>query len=325
MRFLISAFIAVGVMLGSLNLIETVPSVAAQDTAGCQGSWLVRINILGRDVIEDGLLTFNENGDLNLVGPPVVPPLPDTVDDPLYVSNGVGHWQETDAAACTFDVVRLIGDADGNGLGAIYWRGSATVDPATLALSANFEYFQSTPLGQTIANGSGRVTGSSLEPAVSAWAPSAQVRDLTSYENAEYGFRLVFDPSRWQVQSQSASSIYLTDGNSIVSIGGSRALPTDATACVDESLDALSVTSARQDYAPLLDPSGNPVRRDTPFAAYAVFTYLDRSGDNRFDRVECRTLPEGRGAITVLQTGARDDVQEETINVEALLAGLDIE
>jgi hypothetical protein len=149
--------------------------------------------------------------------------------------------------------------------------------------------------------------------------------DVTSYENPKFGFRLAYDPAQWQVQSQSDSTLYLTDGNSVVALGGSQALPTDATACVDESSAGLSMTSARQDYEPLLDAAGTPMRRSGPLAASAVFTYRDRNGDDRFERIECRTVPQGDGVVTIVQSGALADVESETANLEALLSRLEFE
>ena len=320
-----SALLAFGAVCSQMVLSATTPVAAAQEMSGCAGSWLVRISIEGRDVIEDGLVTFEPDGGLTLVSPPVVPPLPNTDGVPLSVSDGVGHWQASDDSACAFDLVRLLGDADGNGLGALYWRGTVEADSDGMGLSGSFNYAQSTPVGQTVANGAGSLTGTTLGPAVSSQQAATQATGITAYENEEFGFRLAYDPTMWQVQSQSNASLYLTDGGSIVAIGGTRALPTDASSCVDESIASLSVTSTRQDYTPALDSSGNPVRRDGPLAAYAISTYRDRSGAERFERVECRTLPEGRGMVTILQGGALADMETETANLESLLSRLEIE
>lgn len=322
MRFLCSVLIAAGVLFSGANGPRA--TTAAHQMSGCTGSWLIRISIAGRDTSEDGLVTFEADGGLELVGPPVVPPLPNRDGVLLYVSNGVGHWQQTSNASCTFTVVRLLSDTGGIDGGSLYWRGSAELDPAGTRLSGSFSYVQSTPLGQTVASGSGTLLGTSLQPAVAA-PPAAPVANLTTYENQEFGFRLTYDSARWQVQSQSASTLRLTDGNSTVAIGGSQALPTDATDCVNESIATLSVTSARRDYQPLLNASGNPVRRGGPLAAYAISAFRDRSGDERFERVECRTLPAKRGVVTILQSGALANVQSETANLEALLSRLETE
>jgi outer membrane protein assembly factor BamB len=142
------------------------------------------------------------------------------------------------------------------------------------------------------------------------------------YASQSFGFRLTYDPSVWEPRNPSADGIHLTDGISSVSISGSSTLPQDAVPCLDESADSLSLTSSRQDYTPMLDASGAPIRQESPWAAFGVYTFIGKAGDRRFERIECRTLPEGRGVVFALQSGPLDAYDKEATTFEALMSGL---
>jgi outer membrane protein assembly factor BamB len=175
------------------------------------------------------------------------------------------------------------------------------------------------------AGSGGMLTAIGGSAGLAATQPSgAQTGQTAVYQSADFGFQLAYDPAIWQSRSESAASISLSDGGSYVSISGSNALPTDAAACLASTVESLAMTSTRQDYAPLRDASGTPIGAESPWAAFAVYTYLARGGTENFERVECRTLPDNRGMVTILHNGRASDFATESVQVETLLTGLDL-
>lgn len=164
--------------------------------------------------------------------------------------------------------------------------------------------------------------GTPTLPSASGTTPTGE--GTAEYASQSFGFRLTYDPSVWEPRNPSADSIRLTDGTSYVSISGSRTLPQNAVQCLDESADSLSLTSSRQDYTPMLDASGAPVRQESSWAAFGVYTFIGKSGDTLFERIECRTLPGDRGVVFVLQSGPLDAYDEEATTFEALMSGLSL-
>lgn len=156
---------------------------------------------------------------------------------------------------------------------------------------------------------------------VATTAPADLIR---FHADPDFGFQLVFDPAVWQVDSQTSAGINLSDGRSYVSVSGSVALPADAGQCLDASVEALSTTSSRQDYAQAVSTAGNPIGARGPGAAFAVYTYVDRNGRQHFERVECRTLPENRGVVSIIHNGLVNDYEIEAAAFETLMTGLDL-
>lgn len=162
------------------------------------------------------------------------------------------------------------------------------------------------------------------QPATAPAAPPITASPGAFYESSDFGFQLAYDPTVWQLDSETSSGLMLTDGISYVSISGSRALPSDAGECLDATVEALSVTSSRQDYAQAVSANGNPIGARDPGAAFAVYTFLDRNGRQRFERVECRTLPENRGVVSIIHNGLINDYETEVAAFETLMTGLDL-
>lgn len=158
-------------------------------------------------------------------------------------------------------------------------------------------------------------------PTLSAPTPIAPV----AYEDDRFGFRLAYDPSVWRSPNRSgdSASLSLTNGVSFVLVAGSSALPTDALACVEESVAGLAPTPTRQNYAPLLDEAGEPVRGGDATAAFAVYTWQGQTGP-LFEHVGCLALPAGRGVVTVIQNGPLAAYETEAAALATLLAGLNL-
>jgi len=70
--------------------------------------------------------------------------------------------------------------------------------------------------------------------------------------------------------------------------------------------------------------NGNPIGARAPGAAFAVYTYVDRNGRQHFERVECRTLPENRGVVSIIHNGLVDDYETEAAAFETLMTGLNL-
>jgi hypothetical protein len=162
------------------------------------------------------------------------------------------------------------------------------------------------------------------QTATAPTAPTSTASLGAFYESSDFGFQLAYDPTVWQLDSETSSGVNLSDGRSYVSISGSLALPSDAGQCLDASVESLSVTSSRQDYAQAVSTNGNPIGARGPGAAFAVYTYLDRNGRQHFERVECRTLPENRGVVSIIHNGLVNDYETETAAFETLVTALDL-
>ena len=134
---------------------------AAQDP-GCAGSWLVHITLDGRDVVEDALIAFDDDGDVVVHGPPVMPALPGSGEVPLLASSGLGTWEITGEGECAFEYVRLLAADDGVGVGTLNVRGTAAVDGAG-GIDGSLTYIRATGFGQTAATSEGTFTGSPLD------------------------------------------------------------------------------------------------------------------------------------------------------------------
>ena len=140
-----------------------VRDVSAAPTSPCSGSWLVHLNVAGRDVSEDDLLAFAADGSVNLYGPPVLPALPGEGEVPLYASTGLGVWQPMENGDCAFEVIRVLAGDDGVGVGTLDLRFTATLDHTAGSLDGHFDYARATGFGQTATSGSGTVTGTPID------------------------------------------------------------------------------------------------------------------------------------------------------------------
>jgi hypothetical protein len=137
-------------------------SMAAQLTP-CAGSWLVHLNVEGRDVSEDDLLAFAADGTVTLYGPPVLPALPGEGEIPLHASTGLGVWEPMENGDCAFEIVRVLGTDDGVGVGTLDIRATATLDRTVGSLDGQFTYARSTGFGKTAASGAGTITGTPID------------------------------------------------------------------------------------------------------------------------------------------------------------------
>ncbi len=147
---------------------------AAQNgTTGCAGSWLVRITLEGRDVIEEALIQFEPDGAMAVHGPPVLPALAGPGEEPLQASTGLGSWQSTGEGSCAFEAVRLLGSDDGVGVGTLNIRGMVTIDDAGDGLDGLLTYTRATGFGQTAATVDGTLTGFSLDRPLLWLTPAA--------------------------------------------------------------------------------------------------------------------------------------------------------
>jgi hypothetical protein len=135
----------------------------AQPVDICNGQWLWQITFDGRDEIEEAIADFDEDGDLVLSSPSVVPALPGSGDDEaLHVSDSVGSWQKADEAVmtCTFSAVRLLADDDGGSIGKVFFQGTVQVVANGAGMEGIFTFDQSSGTGRTVNSGAGTVVGS---------------------------------------------------------------------------------------------------------------------------------------------------------------------
>jgi hypothetical protein len=135
---------------------------AAQHVA-CTGSWLVHLNVEGREVSEDDLLVFGSDGSITLYGPPVLPALPGEGEVPLFASTGLGAWEATLDGNCAFEVVRVLAGDDGVGVGTLDVRAIVTLDHAAGSLDGQITYTRSTGFGKTATSGAGTLTGTPID------------------------------------------------------------------------------------------------------------------------------------------------------------------
>ena len=169
----------------------------------------------------------------------------------------------------------------------------------------------------------GQAVGETLAPSDAApgGATAVPSGDAAVYENAAFGFRLAYDAGSWEA-SESADGLTLTNGVSTVQVTGSDVLPTQATTCVDEVAADLAMTSSRQSYALVEGDDGQPAREGNAEAAFAIFGFTGRSGEERFEQITCVALPGARGVVLFLQNGPLPSIVAETTAAEALLNGL---
>jgi hypothetical protein len=121
----------------------------------------VHITLEGRDVVEDALIAFEDDGDVEVHGPPVMPALPGAGEVPLQASSGLGTWQSTGDGECAFEYIRLLADDDGVGVGTLNVRGMASLQ-GTGALDGLLTVIRSTAFGQTATTSDGTLTGTTL-------------------------------------------------------------------------------------------------------------------------------------------------------------------
>jgi hypothetical protein len=143
-------------------LLGAPGATTAQPVDICNGQWLWQITFDGRDEIEEAIANFDEDGDLVLHSPAVVPALPGTGDDEaLYVSDSIGSWQKGDEAemTCTFSAVRLLADDDGGSLGKVFFQGSVQVVANGAGMEGTITFDQSSGTGRTVNSGTGTVVG----------------------------------------------------------------------------------------------------------------------------------------------------------------------
>ena len=154
--------LALGLAAGSMFL-GTPPESHAQPVDICNGQWLWQIIFDGRDEIEEAIADFDEDGDLVLHSPSVVPALPGSGDEEaLHVSDSVGTWQKEDEQemTCTFSAVRLLADDDGGSIGKVFLQGSVQVVANGAGMEGTFTFDQSSGTGKTVNSGTGTVVGS---------------------------------------------------------------------------------------------------------------------------------------------------------------------
>jgi hypothetical protein len=144
-------------------LLGAPAATTAQPVDICNGQWLWQLTFDGRDEIEEAIAHFDEDGDLVLVSPSVVPALPGSGDDEaLHVSDSVGSWQKADEQemTCTFSAVRLLADDDGGSIGKVFFQGSVQVVANGAGMEGAFTFDQSSGTGRTVNSGTGTVVGS---------------------------------------------------------------------------------------------------------------------------------------------------------------------
>lgn len=154
--------LALGLAAGS-TLLGTPAEINAQPVDICNGQWLWQITFNGRDEIEEAIADFDEDGDLVLSSPSVVPALPGSGDDgALHVSDSVGSWQKADEAemTCAFSAVRLLANDDGGSIGKVFFQGSVQVVANGAGMEGTFTFDQSSGTGKTVNSGTGSVIGS---------------------------------------------------------------------------------------------------------------------------------------------------------------------
>jgi hypothetical protein len=155
----------------TLALASFGPARAAEES-GCTGSWLVHIALDGRDLVEDALIAFADDGVVEVHGPPVMPALPGPEEVPLQASAGLGTWQSTGERECAFEYVRLLASDDGAGVGTLNVRGMATVDGAG-AIEGSLTVIRGTGFGQTAATSDGTLVGTTLDGPLLWLTPTA--------------------------------------------------------------------------------------------------------------------------------------------------------
>jgi len=160
MRRLLIFSLAVGVALTSWSRVNHAG--AAQESP-CSGSWLVHLNVAGRDVSEDDLLAFAADGSVTLYGPPVLPALPGEGEFPLSASTGLGVWEPMENGGCAFEIVRVLAGDDGVGVGTLDLRFTVVLDRSAGSLDGQFTYARATGFGQTAASGSGGISGTPID------------------------------------------------------------------------------------------------------------------------------------------------------------------
>lgn len=134
----------------------------AQPADICNGQWLWQITFDGRDTIEEAIADFDEDGELVLHSPSVVPALPGSGDDAaLYVSDSIGAWDIADEAnlTCTFSAVRLLAADDGGSIGKVFFQGNVQVVANGAGMEGTFTFDQSSGTGKTVNSGTGTVVG----------------------------------------------------------------------------------------------------------------------------------------------------------------------
>lgn len=158
------ATVAAVTLAAGSALLGAPGTSSAQPVNICNGQWLWTITFDGRDQIEEAIADFDEDGDLLLVSPSVVPALPGSGDDDeVNVSDGVGAWQieSEDELTCTFSAVRLLADDDGGSLGKVLLQGSVQVVANGAGMEGTFTFDQSSGTGKTVNSGTGAVVGTS--------------------------------------------------------------------------------------------------------------------------------------------------------------------
>jgi hypothetical protein len=157
--------LTLGLVLAAGRILLGTPTMSqAQPVDVCNGQWLWQITFDGRDEIEEAIADFDEDGDLVLYSPSMVPALPGSGDDEaLQVSDSVGSWQKADEAemTCTFSVVRLLADDDGGSIGKVFLQGTVQVVANGSGMEGAFTFDQSSGTGRTVNSGTGTVIGSS--------------------------------------------------------------------------------------------------------------------------------------------------------------------
>jgi hypothetical protein len=147
------------------------------------------------------------------------------------------------------------------------------------------------------------------------------------YESPQYGYQLVYDPSRWQVSvedtdpSDPFDTVTLSNGAGYVYLVGDPNFgPTQLQTCVDTYHTAMARVTGVSDIQPR---SGETIAEPGRVASAVEYLYTPASGQpyRAVDYVECRSLP---GITLVIQHEAPVEGYETQVAArEALLLGLE--
>jgi hypothetical protein len=172
MRRVFIPMMSLGLCIAAIASASFGPARASQEP-GCAGSWLVHITLEGRNLVEDVLIAFEDDGAIEVHGPSVMPALPGPGEVPLQASSGLGTWQSTGERECAFEYVRLLAGDDGVGAGTLNVRGVAAADGAG-AIDGSLTIIRSTGFGQTAATGEGALSGTTLDGPLLWLTPTAE-------------------------------------------------------------------------------------------------------------------------------------------------------
>jgi hypothetical protein len=170
-----------------------------------------------------------------------------------------------------------------------------------------------------------------------AWARGeADADDLAgvdgdAYESPTWSYTLEWDEDVWSpVLATSEDDVDLLLLQSRRSTLAFQAGPLDADPadCLEGVAGALSSEDGVDDWEPLEDDDGDPVAGERGSRAWAAFT-LTFEGDDGDEiegvyYLECRSLIAGEAALLIVHNTGRDDYEDETEEVDAVLDSLEL-